>query len=263
MIEVVVQPTVGHFLPADCVVARRATFVLETSLVRICVTVVALAERQTLVTRSPAGIGRMALLALHLLVQSGQRIAGLVVIKLSGSILPIDEVVALQAILTKTAFVEVLVASHASLRDPEERLAQVLHLDLGALGGRDFVGGVALVACQTGVLAFKQIPGLLVVELILIPLDESEIYSVVIGVAAHALLARAGRNMVGTVQSPLSVDSLADVSVAAAAFELRLSATNFVTVCAVQCTVEILVRPGEGAGRNLRGGGNRQRTKNS
>ena len=112
-------------------------------------------------------------------------------------------------------------------------------------------------------LAFKQIARLLVVELVGIPLDEGEIHSVVIGVAAHALLARAGRNMVGTVQSPLSVDTLADVGVAAAAFELRLSATNFVTIGAVQCTVEILVRPGEGAGRNLRGGGNRQRTKNS
>jgi len=146
VIEGVVQPAAGHFLPAVCVVARRATFVLETSLVRICVTVVALAERQTLVTRSPAGIGRMALLALYLLVQSGKWIAGLAVIKLSGSIFPIDEVVALHAILTKPAFVEILVASHASLRDPQERLAQVLHLDLGALGSRNLVGGVALVA---------------------------------------------------------------------------------------------------------------------
>lgn len=255
MIEVVVQATAGHSFPTARVVTGRATLVLETSFVRISVTVIAFAERQALVARSAAGIWRMAFLALHLLVKSSQRITGFVVVEFSGSVLPVDEIVALDAILTKTSLMEILVASHASLRDPKERLAQVLHLDLGALGGWDFVGSVALVACQTGVLAFEKVAGFLVVELVRIPLDKGEVDAVVIGVAADALLARPGRNVIRPMQPALGVDSLADVGMAVAAFELRLSAPDFVTVGAVQGAVEILVRPGKRAGRDLRRGG--------
>src|SRR5215469_8504419 len=137
--------------------AGSASFILEAALVRIGMAVVALAEGETLIARFALGIGRMALLAFHFLVKSSEWIAGLVVIELAGSVFPVDEVVALNAIRAEAAFVKVLMARGAGLRDPEKGLAEILHLDSGALGRGNLVGRVALVAGQAGVLAFQRV----------------------------------------------------------------------------------------------------------
>ena len=120
MIEVIVQPGRGNAFPAAGVVARLAALVLETSLVRIGVAIVAFAKRKSLVTGSAARIRRVALLAFHLLVQASQRVSGLVVIELSGSVLPIHKIVTLEAIGSQTPFVEIFVAGGAGLRNSEE-----------------------------------------------------------------------------------------------------------------------------------------------
>ena len=123
VIEICIQPGRGDPLPTARVMARRTSLVLKASFMRIGVAIVALTKRQAFIAGCAAGVGRMAFFTLHLLVQSGQWITGLVVIKLSGSILPVDKVMALQTILTQAALVKIFVASHAVLRDSKERLA--------------------------------------------------------------------------------------------------------------------------------------------
>jgi hypothetical protein len=204
----------------------------------------------------------VALFALHLLVETGQGITGLIMVELSGSIFPVDEVMALQAILSQSPFVKVFVASHAFLRNPQEGFAQVLLLYVGALGGGNFLGQVTFIAGQAGVFAFQQVSGFFMIELVRIPLDQRKIHAVVIGVAAHAFLAGAGGNVIGTVQAAFGRDSRANIGVTANAFELRLAASDFVAIGAVQGAVEKLMLPRQWAGRNLRRSRSHQRTKN-
>ena len=176
-------------------------------------------------------------------------------VEFPGRIFPVDEIVALQAILPEPPLVKVFVAGYARLRNPQEGLAEVLHFYIGALGGRDSIGKVALVAGQTGMFAFQQISGFLVVKLVRIPLDQREIRPIVIGVAADAFLAGAGQNVIGPVQPALGGDSRANIGVAADAFELRLAAAELVAVGAVGGSVEKLMWLRQRAGRNLRRGG--------
>lgn len=253
VIEGVAQSRCRDTFPTACVMAGGASFVLEAALVRIGVAVVALTERKAFISRRALSVGRVALLAFHFLVKSGQRVTRFAVIEFPGSILPVDEVVALDAILAEAAFVKILVACSAGLRDPEESLAEILHLDGGALGRGNFVGRVALVAGEASVLAFEHVARFFVIELVGVPLDEREIQPIVIGMAANALLAGAGRNVIRGVQSALGGDARADVGVATNAFEFWLPAADFVAVGAVGSTVEVLMGACEWARRNLRG----------
>jgi len=140
MVEVVVQTGVRYALPAARVMARGATLVLEAALVWIGVAVVALTERQASVSRGAACVRSVALFALHLLVQAGQRVTCLVVIELPFCIFPVDKVVALQAILPKAAIVKVLVARRAGLRNSQEGLTEILDLDIRPFGSGNAIG---------------------------------------------------------------------------------------------------------------------------
>ena len=91
---------------------------------------------------------------------------------------------ALQAVLTQASFVEIFMARHTSLRDTEEGLAQVLHLDTGAVDGGNAIWNVALVAGQSRVFAFQQVTRFPVIEFVGIPLDQGEVHAVVVRVAA-------------------------------------------------------------------------------
>jgi hypothetical protein len=68
--------------------------------------------------------------------------------------------------------------------------------------------------------------------------------------------------VIGTVQPALGGDSRANIGVTADALELRLAASDFVTIGAVHGPVEKLVLPRQWAGRNLRRGRSGQRRKN-
>ena len=173
-------------------------------------------------------------------------------IEFSRGIFPVDEIVALQAILSETSLVKVFVAGYACLRNPQKGLAEILCLYVGALGGWDSIGKMTLVAGQAGVFAFQQVSGFFVIEFIRIPLDQRKTHTVVIRMAAHAFLAGAGRNVIRAVQSPFCCHSRANVGVTADAFELRLPASDFMAIGAVHGAVEKLVLPRQRAGRNLR-----------
>ena len=96
---------------------------------------------------------------------------------------------------------------------------------------------MALVAFQSGVLAFEHIAGFFMIERLGIPLDEGEIGAVVFGVAARALLAGAGRDVVAGMQPLVSLEAAGDFRVALQALEGRLAA-ELVTVHAVGRSVE-------------------------
>ena len=83
VIEIIAQVGAWDLLPPAGGVARLTALVFKAALVGIGVTVFALAKGYTPVAGSTLCVRRMTLLALHLLVQSGKRIAGLVVIELS------------------------------------------------------------------------------------------------------------------------------------------------------------------------------------
>ena len=242
--------------------AGGASLVLEAAFVRVSVAVVALAEGKTFIPRRALRVGRVALLAFHFLVKSGQWVARLVVIELARRIFPINEVVALDAIRAEPALVEILVARRAGLRDPEKRLTEILHLDRGALGSGNLIGRVALIAGEAGVFALEQVARFFVIELIGVPFNKREIHAIVIGVTAYAFLAGTGGYVIGGVQSALGGDPRADVGVAADAAELRLTAADLVAVGAVGGAVECLVRAGQGAGRDLRGSMSGKKNKN-
>jgi len=84
--------------PAARVVACRAGLLLEASLMRISVAVVALTERQTRPTGLIVRSRSMALLARHLRVQSSERIFGFRVIELS-EVFPVFKIMATLAVL--------------------------------------------------------------------------------------------------------------------------------------------------------------------
>ena len=148
-------------------------------------------ELHVLVTRRPARlVWLMALLARNLDVQSSQRVAGLRVIELLCRF-PIREVVTLQAIVSQLTLVHILVARHAVLCQSEKGLGKILHLYERALLGNHVARRVALFTSNAGMLAFQYVACELMVELLLrwLPVNQAEVFSIVIQVAPHAVLA--------------------------------------------------------------------------
>ena len=158
----------------------------------------------------------------------------------------------------------ILVASDATGRQAEVSPVQIFDLDGRAFLRRDVRRVVALVARQAGVLAFEQISGVFVIEGLDVPLDQREVFSVVLGVAAGAFLAGAGRNVVGGVQALAGREPGRDLGVTVQTFQRRLPA-ELVATGAVGRSVQGLVRPRERAGRNSapRLLGNKARSKKS
>jgi len=177
-----------QFLPACGGVAFFATL-LERTFVRIDMAIDASLKLHVFVTCRPAGFVRLvALLAGNLDVQSSQGVAGLRVIELL-CCFPIREVVALQAIIPQLPLVYVFVTRHTILRQSEKRLGKIFHLDEGALIGNHVAGHVALLAGNVGMLAFQLVARLQVIELLLrwLPVDQAEVFSVVLQMAADAI----------------------------------------------------------------------------
>ncbi len=106
---------------------------------------------------------------------------------------------------------------------------------------------VAFIASQARMLSFQEITGLFVIECLRVPLDQREIFAIVLGVAAGAFLAGSGRNVVGGVQPPARGDAGANLRVATHAFQCSLSAKLMATgtVCG---SIQRLVRTRQRSG---------------
>lgn len=225
MIEFLIDIFQRNTLPAARVVTGLARLRSEAPFVGVGMTVAAFSECQPHIPGLIVRAGRVTLLARNLCVKPSQRILGLVVVKLR-DILPILEIVALLAVLSQPAVVLVFVARSASLRQAEEGPAPVPHLDRHALQGRDAVGRVASVALQGGVFSLQLVTGLAVIESggRGCPLDEREVFTIVLGMALGAALAGTGREIVGGVKSAVVVQARGDLCVALQALQGGLSA---------------------------------------
>ena len=200
----------------------------------------------------------MALLALHLCVLPGERIARLCVIERSRNIFPVREVVAGGACGTKAPAMRIVVASRARLGESDEASIQILDLDQRAFGRQHVLGRVALAAVHTRMFPFQRVSGQFMVKGFGVPLHEWEVEPVVIGVALRALLARSRPHPVGGMQSLASGQAVGDFDVAVQAFEDGLSA-QLVAGGAAGRAFQIRMRASQRTGRNLSKRASRQK----
>jgi len=122
---------------------------------------------------------------------------------------------------------------------------------------------VTLHAGQPGVLPLQNIPGFAVIECFRrrVPLDEVEIWAVVLGMAARAVPAGAPLGDQRCVQTALLGETLGNFHVAFETFQIGFPHADLVTARALGWPTEGLVRSGKRAGGNLGppGGGQQQR----
>ena len=113
--------------------------------------------------------------------------------------------------------------------------------------------GVAPVAGQAGMLSGQGVSSLAMIESgrRRRPLDQREVFPVVLGVAARAFLTGPRSEIVRRVQSAMRRHPGSDFGVALQALQLQLT-TELVAGRAMCCSFESLVRARQGAGRNLR-----------
>ena len=197
----------------------------KAAVVRISVAIGTLVEWNSCVSWFVVRSRRVAPGTRNLRVQSGQRIACLAVIELPDvDRLPVFEVVARLASLAQTPVVRVLVAGGTGGRQAEISTAEVFDLNGRAFCGWNSCRRVATIATQPRMLAFENVSRLFVIEGLDVPLDEREVFAVVLGMAACALLARAWRDVVGCVQSFASDETACDLGMAVQALQSGLSA---------------------------------------
>lgn len=238
VIEILAQDGCRDLLPTGRAVARRAAL-RERAFMRIGVAIRAFLESQTRITRLVVWTRSMALLASHRSVHACQREASLRVIKLADiQAFPVGVVVALQAVLPEPAFMMILVAGGARLRESQESPAQVFDLDAGTVGLRDMLCSVAAVTSERRVLSFQNVTSQFVIEGLGVPLDEREVFAIVIGMATRALLTGTGFDVVGGMQALMGVDAGTNLRMAVEALESGFSRRQPMTGGAVSGSIE-------------------------
>ena len=112
---------------------------------------------------------------------------------------------------------------------------------------------MTLRASQPGVFPLQRIPGFVVIECFgrRVPLDEVEIWAVVLGMAARAVPASAALANQRCVQAALLGQTLGNFHVAFETFQIGFPRADFVTARALGWPAEGSVRSGKRAGGNL------------
>lgn len=242
MIKALVHGLQRNSLPAKGVMARLASLLRETAVMRIGVAIGTSLEGQADVPGLVVGSRRVTLRARHLRVQSRQRIPGLVVVELR-DILPVFEIVALLTVLPQPSLVLVLVTVHAIGRNSQKRPGFVANLNRKQLALRDVGGRVAAVAGQSRMLPQQVVTGLAVIETGRsgCPFNDFEIFAVVLGVAPGALLAGIGLEVIRGVQAPPRSQPRRDLGMALDALQCARRA-QLVTGRAIGCAVQCFMR---------------------
>ena len=225
-----------QLFPARRGVAIFAALRLERAFVRIDVAVEAGLEFHILITcRTARHIRLVAFLALHLDVQTRQRIAGLGVIELLGR-LPVRKIMALQTIVPELAFVHIFVTRHAILRQTEKGLRKIFHLDECAFLVNHVARQVAFLAGNACMLALQVVPRQPVIKLFLrrLPVGQVEILAVVFQVAAHALFPIRIPHLNLRVIPVFRSDALRHLFMAIQAFEGRRAGAELMTARALR-----------------------------
>ena len=227
---------------------------LEGAFVRIDMAVDAGLELHVPVACRTAGhIRLVALLAGDLDVKTGEGIAGLGVIELVGRF-PVRVIVTLQAIVSELAFVHIFVARDAILRQPEERLGKILHLDKRTVIANHESRCVALFARNASMLSFQLVAGQAMIKLFLrrLPVDQPKVLAVMIQMAANAILAIGVGHLKLIVIAVLGGKPLGDFLVAVEALEGGYASPELVAGIALRCAAQGLMRLRKRTGGDLR-----------
>lgn len=223
------------FLPAGGGVAFLAAL-FEATAVRIDMAVAAVGELHVLEPRRPARHVRLvAFLAGNLNVHAGQRITRFGVIELL-RILPVIHVVAAGAILAKLALVNIFVTTDAVGGQSQVGLGGILTLEQREYVRTYVRGNVTLFAGNAGVLPFQGISGQAVIELFhwSLPVNQREVGSVMLEMAAHTILAVGIFHLQLRVISPLLREQLGDLLVAIQTFERGRAGAKFMAFGALR-----------------------------
>src|SRR6202521_4617126 len=142
---------------------------------------------------------------------------------------------AARAVLTYLATMLVRVAAHTITRQAQVGAVQVFDLDTRTPGRRNVLGLVTFLAGYPGMFSFEHKTRLIVIERFAarVPVNHIKIQSIVIGVAARALLARGIRSDEGGMQASLVDHAVADFRMAFQTFELRGASCQIVALRAV------------------------------
>ena len=190
----------------------------------------------------------MTLFALHWHVLPGQGVARFGVVEGSGDILPLVEVVALLALRTQTSLMRILMAGSAGLGNADEAPVEVPHLDERAVSRGNVLRCMTLLTFDPSVFSFQHVARLFMIEGLGVPLEDGEIYAIVVGVALGALLAGAGGETVGKMQTLVSGEATCDLGVAFQAFERSFSARQLVALDTTGSAFQIFMRAGQWPG---------------
>ena len=164
---------------------------LESAFVRIDVACRAGIEFHVLITDGPTGhIGLMTFFARHFAVKAREGIASLGMVEVLG-FFPAFHVMALGAFNAQLALVRIGMAGNAVRWLSKEGFVQILHFDQGAIRRNHVRRSVAFFAGQIGVFAFELIARQPMFELLFrrFPMNEIEVFPIVLQVAAYAVLA--------------------------------------------------------------------------
>jgi hypothetical protein len=180
VVEALMDRVQRNFLPSQCAVARLATL-RKTSVMRIFVAIGTLAKSDSGISRLIVRAGRVAFRTSHLTVLTRQRILRPRVIELHDvERLPILEVVTLLASLPEASAVRILMASRASGREAQISLGEIFNFDGSALSPNNIRRLMALIAGQPCMFAQQRVSRLFVIECFDVPLDQGEIFSVML-----------------------------------------------------------------------------------
>jgi hypothetical protein len=229
---------------------------LECSFVRIGVAGDAGIEFYPRELHCLVGAGRkMALLAGHLGVHSGQRIFCFRMVELLG-LFPVGHIVAALAIGAELPLVYVLMAGDAILREAQKGLREVLLLNQRALRGNHMRRRMALLARHGRVLFYQWISGLAMIELLerRLPMNERKILAIVLEVAPHTVPAIGILHPEKRVIALMRGQTVGYFLMAFQALERWRAGSELVTRVALRRAIEGLVRFRERSGRNLGAG---------
>jgi hypothetical protein len=196
--------------------------------------------------------GEVAFVAGNLRVKARERIIRFRMVELT-RLFPVRQIMAALAVGAELSFMHIRMAGHAVLRESQIGTREVLLLDQRALRRNHVRWRMALLARDTGMLIHQRIAGQPMVELLegRIPVNERKIYAVMFEVAPHALTAVGILHAKLRVESPMGCQPLRDLFMAVEAFECWCARPELVAGRALRSAAQILMRLGEGAGRDL------------
>lgn len=257
MVKSAIQRGRRNLLPARGVVTRL-TGLRKTSTVGIRMTIGAIAESDSRVARLFVPAWRVALLARYLDVQTSQRIAGdRMVERAETDHFPITVVVTLQAVWSQPPLVLVLMAIATAWRNSQKCSAQIFHFDDHTFTRGHALRRVTPGTVQPRVFTLEPVAGLRVIESLKVPLDQGEVFSVVLGVAVRAFHARTWLDVVGSVEPLSHCNAPRNLAVTIQTLEGGLPGRKLVAGGALGHAIDRLVGAGKRARRNLGCHGNR------